>query len=177
MMWPVRGVSDMSAYVMDDDVFATLADSAPRSLLLDVIMAIAPYRFTADPWWPGGQRPTDVDDATLREAVAEYLHRMNVESVQYRYPDDWVTVDFAYTPDPHALHDWGDGMWADAGEPAATHALRVIELCRRLEYQSCERPEWHASAAARFLRDLTWHWAGALASHVEAKQRRSEGVS
>jgi hypothetical protein len=85
---------------------------------------------------PGGAALSDP------QGVGEILHKANVDSVNYRYPQD--------TCEPPV---W---QWKPSGPHAATleNLVKFLKALDCLEYQSCERNDWEESQAFKIIRTL-----------------------
>lgn len=97
------------------------------------------------------------------DAKAVMLLRENMRSLAHRYPADWWEM----IPDEDHI---GDHKWTR--DNAFLRRKRVhadtVALCKCLDYQSCEHPEWGGSEAKRFLDEIQ---AAAEANASKAGQR------
>ena len=136
----------MSAYVVSRSEIRFLVEAAFRM----------PERHQCLSWfWNVNRREYTMDRAQLKPAdyreaarVGQMLWDENIRSVLHRYPQDTretmpgpIGEDFAYDrhENPHS-------------ENFAPE--RVIRVIHRLDYQSCEHPEWPESEAYAFLQAL-----------------------
>ena len=91
-------------------------------------------------------------------AIGAMLVQENLRSIQYRYPD--TISDPSRTPGPLARY-W-EYPYVFPQDTKALSTLQAFNAISRLDYQSCEHPEWGTSDAHKFLDSLTWALIHAL---------------
>jgi len=78
-----------------------------------------------------------IDPAQYGNAIGQLLLNENVRSVNYRYGQKGRAAKFTYHP-----------------MPPAVKPIEALKLINGLDYQSCERNDWHKSVACLILTTL-----------------------
>ena len=124
----------MSAYLVTHATIAAIVTFAQRR----VWSCIPPLPRTS----VGAVNVRDIDPDTIGQA----LHDENIRSVNYRYRRTDPAEIYRHRP-----------TFAGAVSLEETRTLRaldVIKICRCVEYQSCEHPEWETSWSRTFLQQV-----------------------
>ena len=128
----------MSAFILDRKHIAYLVDAAlSRAIVGNSILH-----------WGNGCALRG-GDAAAADRLGKLLWDENVRSVQHRYSDDKpenlpgpIGCDFEYGE--HGFHL----------EEIDIDPMQVLKACNCYEYQTCERADWEASEAYRFISAL-----------------------
>ena len=86
-----------------------------------------------------------------RATTARAIGRANIESVEYRYPDTregGAAKAFWTMSNKNYLKLVAEPF---AGDAIPDH--HAAQLCRTIDYQSCERPDWPQSPVSRWLEE------------------------
>lgn len=136
----------MSAYMMDSDK----------------LIAIASWAALADEGAP------TVDSVA---AKAEQLHRLNVQSLQARYPGDndhGLRHDMVHYGEAELRARITDGLILSALDVSPA----VLELvCRECRYQCCEFESWSTTLGARVIEDASYRAVGAMIDRLVDRSR------
>lgn len=74
----------------------------------------------------------------LRQTYADEIKKQNIRSVNYRYNERTKI-------EP-----------CDLSQGVPVTGEDVVRLSHSLDYQSCERPDWHKTKAYRYLREIVF---------------------
>jgi hypothetical protein len=151
----------MSAFIVSKahiDAIVDVAANGPRD---------RGPRYAGDGWYPPAYRSSAVPRVDAREdahTVGRLLWLACQKSVAYRYPGD---ADGEW-PGPAGLtlaEIDGYAFTRPSRRLTAVEALKAIDC---YEYQSCEHPEWKASAEREFCLALRSSLVGSLPGYNEA---------
>lgn len=135
----------MSAFVLSHDHINYLVQAASQ---LAVVSRSNHYYHYHD----GTADTYSVRDS---DAIGRMLCQENINSVQYRYPDDAPFELPGPIPTPIAER------FSSRPTYVPVKTAQILKACKSYEYQSCEHPEWESSRAKAF---IDWLTATAISS-------------
>jgi hypothetical protein len=142
----------MSAYIMDDEEIAFIVREGMRAPVWDNPGLLYCY-------WGGKSHQLDA------QQVFDALRAENYRSVNYRYQEQ--------TPCPPANYRY-QKLPPERGYHEMTSITAALRAIESLDYQSCECPDWHETAAYDILQRLTWRIIHRLPGYDEQQTVKAQ---
>jgi hypothetical protein len=140
---------------------------------IDALISVAAFgpsdrgpRYPGDGWIPPQYRTEAgaFDPRVESDAIGCLLWLENLTSVSYRYGGEQLEM----LPGPIGLTADDFAGYRHRNPRRRPTAIEALKLLASYEYQSCEHPGWHESAAHRFVLTLRATLIGALPGYDEA---------